>query len=400
VTPPPLSIAFVAQDFPPAVGGTHVYNHEYARRLHERGHRLHVFTWTNASPGVADADAAQPFPVLRQPFARPGRGISAAGLDEALLRWRPDVALVSGGSGAVSLVVRSAAARVPTVVAVHDLRGGRRGRLGRWRLRRRYGFDRAAGLVANSTHTRGLLLALGVPDARIEVVHPGVDTQRFRPDPLAGEQLRKELGLAHAQILLTVSRLAPNKGHLRVLEALPVLRRRFPRLVYVIVGEGGMRAALAARAAELGLSEAVVFTGAVADVRPFYHACDVFVMASTPHGPGGKAGEGFGIAYVEAGACAKPAIASASGGGGEIVLDGVTGRVVDAGDAAALAAALRCLLADPEQARRFGERARESVLRFDWSRGVVALERALFAARERGPGRRPPPALTSTWRRR
>jgi phosphatidylinositol alpha-1,6-mannosyltransferase len=382
VSQAPLAIAFFAQDFPPRVGGTHVYNDELARRLHERGHRVRVFTWARGSAGEDEADAAQPFPVQREPFARPGRGIADAGVAEFLASGSFDVAFVSGGSGALSRVVRCAAARLPTVVSVHDLRdkGRRRGRLRRWRARRRYGFDRAARLTANSQHTRRRLLELGVAPEKVELVYPGVDTRRFRPDPAAGEQARKELGLEGALVLLTVSRLAPNKGHLRVLETLPALRRRFPSLVYLIVGDGGMRGTLERRAAELGLGRAVIFTGRVPDVRPLYHACHLFVMASTPHGFGGKAGEGFGMAYVEAGACGKPVLASASGGGGEIVVDGVTGRVVDPEDGAALEAALASLLADPDRARALGESARERVLRFDWEHGVTALERVLTAA--------------------
>jgi phosphatidylinositol alpha-1,6-mannosyltransferase len=382
----PLAIAFFAQDLPPRTGGTHVYNAELARRLHERGHGVRVFTWTAPERGApaaeAAADAAQAFPIHRQPYARPGRGIAPDGVAQALREWRSDVAFVSGGSGAMSRVVHAAAAQAPCVVSVHDLRdlGRRRGPLGRWRARGRYGFERATALTANSEHTRRRLLELGVAPEKLAIVYPGVDTQGFRPDPLAGEQLRKQLGLEGAQILLTVSRLAPNKGHLRVLDALARLRPRFPSLVYVIAGEGGMRAALERRAAELGLSSAVRFTGSVPDVRPLYHACDVFVMASTPHGSGGKAGEGFGMAYAEAGACGKPAVASASGGGSEIVVDGETGRVVDPADAAALAAAIGELLADPERAQRLGERARERVLRFDWSHAVAALERVLRAA--------------------
>ena len=148
-----------------------------------------------------------------------------------------------------------------------------------------------------------------------------------------------------------------------------------------------MRGALERRTAELDLKGAVVFTGRVPDVRPFYQACDVFVMASTPHGDGGKAGEGFGMAYVEAGACGRPAVASASGGGGEIVVDGQTGCVVDPEDAPALEAALASLLADPERARALGERARARVLRFDWEHGVAALERVLYAAARQPGGR-------------
>ncbi|HEY8156414.1 MAG TPA: glycosyltransferase family 4 protein, partial [Myxococcota bacterium] len=248
---------------------------------------------------------------------------------------------------------------------------------------------RAARLTANSEHTRRRLLELGVAGAKVELVYPGVDTLRFCPDQAAGEIARKELGLEGARVLLTVSRLAPNKGHLRVLEVLPALRRRFPGLVYVIVGDGGMRSALERRAAELGLAGAVVFAGRVPDVRPFYHACDVFVMASTPHGAGGKAGEGFGMAYVEAGACGKPAVASASGGGGEIVVDAETGCVVDPEDPAALAAAIAALRANPERARALGEKARERVLRFDWQHGVAALERVLCAAAGRPAGHGP-----------
>jgi phosphatidylinositol alpha-1,6-mannosyltransferase len=109
-------------------------------------------------------------------------------------------------------------------------------------------------------------------------------------------------------------------------------------------------------------------------------------MPSTPHGSGGKAGEGFGMAYAEAGACGKPAIASASGGGGEIVADGETGHVVDPQDAGALEAALASLLAQPARARAFGERARERVLRFDWEHGVARLEEVLCAAARAAPG--------------
>jgi phosphatidylinositol alpha-1,6-mannosyltransferase len=273
---------------------------------------------------------------------------------------------------------------------VHDLRdkGRKTGPLGRWRARTRYGFDRAARLTANSEHTRQRLLELGVEPAKVEIVHPGVDTQRFRPDPAAGEQARKELGLEGAAVLLTVSRLAPNKGHLRVLDALPALRERFPSLVWLVVGGGGMREKIERRAAELGLGDVVRLAGRVPDVRPFYHACDVFVMPSTPHGSGGKAGEGFGMAYVEAGACGKPAVASASGGGREIVSDGETGWVVDPDDSAALEAALAALLSDPARARTFGERARERVLRFDWEHGAAALERVLQDAAREPSGRR------------
>jgi phosphatidylinositol alpha-1,6-mannosyltransferase len=385
-----LTIAVVAQDLPPLVGGTHVYNVEYARRLAARGHDVRVFTWEIAEPDPAESDAALPFEVHRQPFPRSRGAIEPDGVREALARWGCDVAFVSGGCGAVSRVVHAAAARVPTCVAVHDLRdkGRGRGRFGRWRVRRRYGFDRAAHITANSRHTRERLLRLGVPERRVSIVYPGVDLARFAPDPAAATRLRRELGLGDAKLLLTVSRLAPNKGHLSVIELLPHLRARWPDLVYAIVGEGGMRPALETRAAALGVRDALYFAGRVADAVPWYNACDVFVMASGRHGGGAKAGEGFGIAYVEAGACARPAVASASGGGAEIVLDGETGRVVDPEQPQQLEAALCELLADPRRARALGERARARVARFDWDVGAERLERVLREAAREGRGGR------------
>lgn len=388
----PLSITVFAQDFPPAVGGTHVYNLEYARRLHARGNDVRVFTW-GAGAAAAESDAALPFGVHRERLRRPGRSIAPDGVAEALARWRPDVAFVSGGSGAMAAVVREAARRVATCVSVHDLRdkGRDRGRLGRWRVRRRYGFDRSARITANSRHTRERLLRLGVPEQRVATVHPGVDLAHFAPDLESGERLRRAQGLVGAKLLLTVSRLAPNKGHLAVIELLPRLRERFPELVYLIVGEGGMREALERRAVTLGVGAAVRLAGRVADTRPYYNACDVFVMASSRHGGGAKAGEGFGITYLEAGACGKPAVASSSGGGSEVVADAETGRVVDPEDPAQLERALAELLADPDRAHTLGQRARARVRRYDWDAGAERLERVLreAAAADTLPGRDP-----------
>ena len=384
-----LRIAFFAQDFPPDVGGTHTYNIEYARRLCARGHDVRIFTWQRTPGRAAGVDAALPFEVHREPFSRPGRGIAAHGVADALRRWDAEVAFVSGGSGAVSLVARAAQQSTPTCISVHDLRdkGRDRGRFGRWRVRRRYGFDRAARITANSEHTRERLLRLGVEPERLAIVHPGVDLARFAPDPEAGRRIRKALGLGDGPVLLTVSRLAPNKGHTRVIEQLPSLRRHCPDIAYVVVGDGGMRAELEARGEALGVRSSLRFTGRVDDVAAYYNACDVFVMASSRHGGGAKAGEGFGIAYAEANACGKPAVASSSGGGSEIVIDGETGRVVDPDDGEGLEVALLELLTDRERARAFGARARERVRRYDWDTGAARLERVLRETADSRPSR-------------
>jgi phosphatidylinositol alpha-1,6-mannosyltransferase len=386
VAPEALRIALFAEDLPPEVGGTHIYNVEIARRLAAQGHALRVFGWESGLPGAAETDAREPYPVERAPRRRVPGGLSPDGVEAALARWGSQVAWVSGGCRAVSQVVRHAARRVPVVVSVHDARdkGAVRGPLGRLFARRNYGYPWVARLAANSGDTRQRLLRLGVPPERVEVVHPGVDRRQFTPDAEVGARLRRTHGFEDREIVLTVSRLAPNKGHTRVIDALTKLRDAHPRILYAIVGDGDQRERLERHAAERGVADLVHFAGCVDDAHPWYAACDVFVMASIPTGRGLKAGEGFGIAYAEAGACGKPAVASSSGGAGEVVLHGETGLVVDPEDDAGLVAALHGLLAEPDRARRMGERARNWVGRFDWDHAAATLERLLGEAVQRG----------------
>jgi phosphatidylinositol alpha-1,6-mannosyltransferase len=379
----PLRIAFVALGFPPAVGGTERYNVEYARRLHARGHALRVFAFGADGAGASverAADAALPFPVQREP-GRERRGqLEPGALPAWLADARPDVVLVSRASRRLAAVASVAARAAPLVVSVHELAGRhtRRGVIGRWRVRHRYGLGRARHIVVNSRDT-GRRVASLRPRAPIEVVYPGVDTDAFAVDAELRRAARERLGLTGRRVLLTVSRLASNKGHARVIEALPALRARFPDLVYAVVGEGAERQALEKFAAECGVAGAVRFEGRVADARDHYAAADVFVMASGRTGAQ-KAGEGFGIVYAEAGACGLPVVASASGGGSDVVIDGETGRLVDPCAVGALEEALAGLLADPDAARRLGEAARRHCAGFDWERGVEVLEGVLARA--------------------
>ncbi|MEM7412559.1 MAG: glycosyltransferase family 4 protein [Myxococcota bacterium] len=375
-----LRIAFVALGFPPDVGGTELYNAEYARQLAARGHDLRLFTWSEGRPAERTADAAFDFPIQRVPLLRVGAGFSSSGLEVWLREVAPDVVFVSRASRLLERVVPVAYPFAPVVVSVHELGGKhtRRGPIGRWRVRRRYGLHGATRIVVNSQNTADRVATLR-PNAPIEVVHPGVDTAAFTPDPSARAAAREKLGLGERPVLLTVSRIAANKGHVRVIEAMAQLRDAFPDLLYLIVGTGGEQAALEARAAALGLGSAVRFEGGVPDTREYYRAADCYVMPSGRTAPG-KAGEGFGISYVEAGSSGLPVIASASGGGTEIVVDEHTGYLVDPHDVSALAGALRRVLADPERARAMGEVGRERCARFDWERGTDALEATLLRA--------------------
>ena len=116
--------------------------------------------------------------------------------------------------------------------------------------------------------------------------------------------------------------------------------RRFPDLVYLIVGEGTYRPTLEKLVVDHGLGRHVMFTGAVPDyeLTDHYSLGDVFIMANREM-PDGET-EGFGLVFLEANACGLPVIAGQAGGSVDAVADQVNGLVVDGDDTGSIAAAI------------------------------------------------------------
>ncbi|MBL9077547.1 MAG: glycosyltransferase [Planctomycetes bacterium] len=216
----------------------------------------------------------------------------------------------------------------------------------------------------------------GVPDDRISLVYDGLD-----PVPWTGLQQHKaaaraRLGIAaDAQVISLAGVLRPRKGQHVLIDAFAQLATEFPRAVLFLAGGGSEHEPLRAQAARLGLAARVFLPGPVKPVHDVYAASDVFTMPSFH--------EGLCNACLEAGFAALPQVVSDAGGNAEIVVDGVTGAVVPRGDVAALAAALRRYLQDPELGARHGAAGRERCLeRFTVDRlgpEVEAVVRRLLA---------------------
>ena len=152
--------------------------------------------------------------------------------------------------------------------------------------------------------------------------------------------------------LLYVGRLRLRKGVEILLRALAVLAPRRPELRLVVAGDGEHRAALERLTSRLGIGDRVHFAGRAdgAEVRAWMATAAALVVPSIY--------EGMPLVVLEAMDAALPVVASRVSGMPEVVVDGETGRLVPPESSGALAAAIEELLADPEEARRMGERGR------------------------------------------
>ncbi len=241
-----------------------------------------------------------------------------------------------------------------------------------------------------------LICRHGVEARRIRLLPPALDPELLR-SPVSPQRVIERHGLRGKRVLLTVSRLTTRgryKGHEVVMRALVQVRRVLPEVVYVIVGDGDDRPRLERLAVELGLGEAIHFAGDVEDawLPAYYRSCDLFVMPSRMRLEDPCEGEGFGIAYLEAAAFGKPAIAGREGGSAEAVLDGVTGVLVNAADPGEIARTILTLMQDEARRRSLGERARERAWR-DFTlerfrRNLAAILREMALSEGRGGGSR------------
>ena len=180
-----------------------------------------------------------------------------------------------------------------------------------------------------------------------------MDTELFRPD-LHFQDLRDGLGLQPgAKLILSVGRLSRRKGFDKVICSLPALVQSGVDAHYAIIGIGEDQAYLRGQTESAGMTARVHQLGHVAmeDLPRWYNACDVFVLANREI-EGDT--EGFGIVFLEAAACGKPAIAGQAGGTGSAVLEGITGLRIDGESDPAVLQALCDLLSDSIRSAEFG----------------------------------------------
>jgi glycosyltransferase involved in cell wall biosynthesis len=267
-------------------------------------------------------------------------------------------------------------ARVPVIVETPHVRE-------QWRqgwLKSSYAIDRLAGrfvdryIAVSEANARYLVHEKGLPAAKVTVIANGCDVDRFDPAHRPPARLRRSLGFGEADpVLLVIGRLEAQKGHAVLIEALPLVRRRFPTVRLVCLGEGGLRGALEAQVAEAGLQPAVRFVGFQAEVADWLALADLTVLPSFY--------EGLPLAAIESLAAGRPVVATAVDGTPEVVVHEKTGLTVPPGDAVRLAEAVCRALGDPQWRHERGRAGRAWVLeRFRQERQVRETEQFYLRA--------------------
>jgi phosphatidylinositol alpha-1,6-mannosyltransferase len=359
-----VRLLMFAQDFPPRVGGIQTYAYELARRFARACARFEVVA--PRDEGCERLDDTLPFRVRRLPVRSDAMCVATPVLAPLLALGRFDAVLHGHWyTAAAGLWLRRLGLVRRVFVGAH----GRELLLeeaadlpivgAAFRRLRRSVLQAVDGLFPVSRHTAGILGELGVRSDRVHVVANGADPERLRP--VDGRGFRERHGLGDDPVLFTLARLVPRKGIDTVLDALPAIAQAVPGVRYVIAGDGPDRPRLQALAARRGLAERVRFVGRVGEeeLAPAHSAADVFVMPARSDPPDV---EGFGLVFLEAGACGTPVVGARAGGVPDAIVDGETGLLVPPDDATALARACIGLLRDPDAAARMGERARARVV--------------------------------------
>jgi glycosyltransferase involved in cell wall biosynthesis len=217
----------------------------------------------------------------------------------------------------------------------------------------------ADAVVVPSLAYKSKLLKMHVKPDKIQVIPYGIDTKKFHAKT-EGEEFKTRYHCQGSKVILSVGRLNYQKGFQYLIRAMPAVLKQIPNVKLIIVGEGEQLAYLNKLSKSLGVSESVIFTGAIgpAEIPNAYSAADVFVLPSFF--------ESFGITLIEAQAAGKPVIGTRVGGVPEALVDGETGFLVEPGDPKQLEIAIIRILSNKDLALKMGGKGKKFVeARFD-----------------------------------
>jgi phosphatidylinositol alpha-1,6-mannosyltransferase len=298
-------------------GGIAQYNREFLNALAESGAAASITVF----PRHASQPITSPATINQKP-SRPGRfAYSVVALMTAFCQ-RTDVVFCGHLYMAplAWLIARLKGARL--VVQMHGIEAWPRPP-----HLQRIATEASDLVLCVSRYTRARFVGWAAIAPERVVVLPNTVADIFRPGDT--QELRAAWGIEGKRVLLTVGRMVSSeryKGHDHVIAVIPDLVRRGHDIVYLIIGEGGDSARVEEIARKVGVAERVRFLGAVDQERlvAAYRMADLFLMPS--------AGEGFGIAFLEAMASGTPALGFDVAGARDALVEGELGTLISGED--------------------------------------------------------------------
>ncbi len=244
----------------------------------------------------------------------------------------------------------STAARLLRVPFISTRHNDDRYLLGPFRYVDRLFMQGARRIIAISEAVRAFHVLAGLPASKLVTVHYGLDNVPITPSELTPEQAGIPV---EVPLVLAIGRLIEQKDHTTLLSAFAQVHERHPEARLGILGWGELEAQTRDRVRELGLEQSVLLPGRL-EPSAWLRRADVFAHSSR--------WEGFGIVLLEAMLAELPVVSTSVSAVPEIVADGETGILVDAGDAAALAAGISRLIDEPSLTAAFGAAGRRRAL--------------------------------------
>lgn len=231
-------------------------------------------------------------------------------------------------------------------------------------------------IVAVSKAMREELLKIKIPSSRIVVIETALDFSRIQSGKEKTD-LKRELSLPSDTVIIgTMGRLSPERGHVHFLKAAKEIIKTFPKVVFIIVGDGDLKEDLMLQAREMGIEDRVFFLGFRKDIANILSSVDIYVSSSLR--------DSFGIAVVEAMAAGKPVIATKVGIVPEIIKDDETGITIEPGNSNVIYEAATKLLKDDKLRVKLGISAKQVVTqRFSRQQMVGAYEQLYLTLLEK-----------------
>ena len=350
-------ILLITQDFPPIHGGIQTYCYQLALSLHQIGYDIEVLC-----PGKAcEFDQKSPFKIHRWNLPTSFLFIGLWALPLWIKSRSFDRILYGQWQSAIWLNLpffKSKKLKYNSMVHGRELLTSVFNPFTSYLARKT--LNQMDVCFPNSNAVQDLLTQTVGVKSTVKVNFPGVNPDAFYP--LDALEEKKKRGWENSKVLLTVTRMVARKNIISVIQAMPLIVAEIPNALYVIGGRGPESEALQKAVAESPVSQNILFLGTLEnhEILPIYNAADVSILVSEQNE---SDIEGFGIVYLEAGACEKPVVAANTGGVSDAVLHEKTGLLIQNPlDLNQIAQAVIRLFKNTDEAQTMGHASRARIL--------------------------------------